>query len=85
MNIDTSESGPRTYKYCYVEPPVIVHRSANRIIVAGDGSQNSPNLDGLPRGWKSPQALPYRPIGVFQKVVPVIEELKSQLENSLEL
>ena len=28
---------------------------------------------------------PYRAIGVFQKVVPVIEELKAQLDHSLEL
>lgn len=64
---------------------MIIHRSANRVIFAGANQTNKPNLDGALRGWKSPQSLPYRPIGTFQKVVPVIEELKVQLENCLEL
>ena len=33
----------------------------------------------------APMDKPYRAIGVFQKVVPVIEELKAQLDHSLEL
>lgn len=53
--------------------------------MAGSSQSAKPNLDGQARGWKSPATLPYRPIGVFQKVVPVIEELKTQLEFALEL
>jgi hypothetical protein len=59
----------------FEEPPNIIHRSHNRIIVAGQKEVS--NLDALPRGWKSPLTQPYKPIGVFQKVVPVIEELKA--------
>ena len=33
----------------------------------------------------APMDRPYNAIGVFQKVVPVIEELKAQLDHSLEL
>jgi hypothetical protein len=53
----------RQYKYTFQEQPNIIHRSANRIIVAGQAQSTKPNLDGLMRGWKSPMALPYRPIG----------------------
>jgi hypothetical protein len=55
----------------------VIHRSANRIIVAGDNIKQPSAQDKLPRGWMAPMDKPYRAIGVFQKVVPVIEELKA--------
>ena len=36
-------------------------------------------------GLRSPECVPYRPNGELQRVVPVIEELKIQCENTLEL
>ena len=73
----------RDYRYRYQEPPYVIHRSANRIIVAGQTAK--PNIEeGVERGWRSPETEPYKAIGVFNKVVPVIEELKSQLEYSNE-
>ena len=62
-------------KYLYEEPPVVVHRSANRMILENDHMLYKPKKDLL-RGWLSPENVPYRPIGNFQKVVPVIEEIK---------
>jgi hypothetical protein len=53
--------------------------------MAGSRNAVKSNLDGQKRGWFSPDQLQYRPIGTFQKVVPVIEELKLQLENCKEL
>lgn len=54
---------------------MIVHRTANKIVVLG---QNKKSIkDSEPKGWNSPQFLPYRPYGVLNTVVPVIEELKS--------
>jgi hypothetical protein len=30
-------------------------------------------------GWRSPMMLPYQPLGTFQKVVPIMEEMKLQI------
>ena len=75
----------KIYRYSYQAPPQIIHRSGNRIIIAGDNIKSSQQEDGLLRGWKAPMDRPYRALGVFQRVVPVIEELKAQLDHSLEL
>ena len=44
----------RTYKYQYQEPPYVIHRSLNKVVIAGRKNQTRPNLDGELRGWKSP-------------------------------
>lgn len=44
----------RTYRYTFQEPPNIIHRSTNRIIVATDVSAEPQVEDKIPRGWKSP-------------------------------
>ena len=76
---------PRNYRFQFEEQPLIIHRSQNRIIVAGDTKRFQKGQDAEPCGQKSPESQPYRPNGVLQRVVPVIEELKVQLENTLEL
>ena len=79
------EERPVNYKFQYQEPPIVVHRSSNRIICKGDTSKYAQsNRDGQDRGFHSPKSEAYKPIGVFQKVVPVIEELKTELDNSVE-
>lgn len=61
---------------------MVLHRSQNRLIYQGDNKRTeNPEHE---RGWLSPREKPYRPVGVFQKVVPIIEELKSELDNCVE-
>lgn len=52
----------KRYTFCYEETPTVVHRSAYRLILAGDAELFKPkhNID---RGWRSPDGEPYRPIG----------------------
>ena len=48
------------------EPPQqILHRSVNRVITAGDSKLYKPSDLDDPRGWRSPDNEPYRPIGTF--------------------
>ena len=76
----------------------IIHRSENMIIVAqpeakkfyGDVSliyvftilQSKKNQH---RGWKAPKDEPYVPIGDPENVLPVVEQVKYQIEHSLEM
>ena len=64
---------------------MVIHRSAARVIRANESAMIKQNLDGVPRGWHSPLDSEYRPVGQFENIVPVIEELKTQLDNSGEL
>jgi hypothetical protein len=52
----------KRYTFHWEEQPMVVHRSANRVILAGDAEifKGKKNLD---RGWRSPEGVPYRPIG----------------------
>jgi hypothetical protein len=57
---------------------MVVHRSANRVITAG--AKTEPN-----EPWFEKTAdLPHRPIGHFQNIVPIVEEIKMQLEHTNE-
>ena len=60
----------------------MIHRSENRLIVAGNKTQYN---DCKFAGWNSKITEPYKPIGTFQKVVPILEELKEQLEHTNDL
>ena len=62
----------------------MIHRSKNRIICVGDADIYKPT-ERIKRGWFSPDGEPYRPLGDVQNHVPVIEELKIQLENTTEI
>lgn len=44
IKLDTT--GLRNYDYQYVEPPLVLHRTANRIIIAGGYQKVKSNLDG---------------------------------------
>ena len=70
---------------------MVIHRSANKIIVkeAGQPLKNTrPTLENEEDnfcGWNTPAHKYYKPVGTFHKVVPVIEELKLQLDNAVDV
>ena len=70
---------------------MVIHRSANKIIVS---EPRQPRRDARSSfeaqedkfcGWNTPAHKYYKPMGTFHKVVPVIEELKLQLDNALDV
>ena len=62
-----------------------MHRSQNRVITLGSSKLRKQNFDQKIETWFSNPTDPFKQVGTFQKVVPIVEELKYQLENTAEL
>ena len=66
--------------------PLIIHRDAHSIVLASHQGmyKTERNLDGQgPKwGWRADEKKPYKAVGNFVNIIPVIEELKSNLPNT---